>query len=729
MALIVCMLCLSVFSPALMLAAGGTITGRVTTEADEPIEGVTVALHGTVRGAVTNAQGMFRIVDVPNGRYTLTFSMVGFQRVRVSGTLVNEGEETFLSVRMKEAPLQTEQVIVTASKHEQSLAEVPVSIAVLDASLIHARNAVTLDEALRYVPGVNMTGPQANIRGSSGYSLGAGSRVLMMLDGIPFIAGDTGELLLEMIPLGSIERIEIVKGASSALYGSNALGGVINIITKPISSTPETFLRTYGGFYNKPSHEQWRWSDKTRFFHGQSVGFARRSEDFGFAFFLSRQLDDGYRQNDYRRRYNAYAKLRQEFSGSSALTLNAGLLHQFSGQFLFWRSLDSALIPPVKHQTDNLASTRFFLSGLFTTILSDLALLTAKTMWSSSRWSFQQMQDNDRTESVVDGYRVELSARTVVSERHTITFGLEANADAMSGEMFEARTVGGLALYAQDEITLADDVALTIGARYDFQSVGLVEKSFQFNPKSALTYTPVDGTTLRASLGRGFRVPSVAEAFIAAGGGFIRGVPNTSLKPEQSLSVEVGVAQSLGDAGTLDLAAFRSDYDNLIEPGLMVGQQTLEVQWRNVTSARVQGFESSLTLALFDGGLQSSLGYTYVYPEDRTTRAILKYRPRHLLYGTATARIESFTIGTDVRYVSRVDRIDDELVETGIVPDGDERTHIIVADFRVGATFWIAGLDVLMTLSVKNAFQHNYVELIGNMMPPRTYIMSLEIRL
>lgn len=729
MALMVCMLCLFLFSPPPTLAAGGTIAGRVTTEADEPIEGVHVALHGTVRGAVTDAQGTFRIAEVPGGRYTLSFSLVGFQRVRVTGVLVKEGEETVLSVSMKEVPLQTKQVIVTASKREQSLDEVPVSIAVLDASAIHTRNAVTLDEALRYVPGVNMTGPQVNIRGSSGYSLGAGSRVLMMLDGIPFIAGDTGELLLEMIPLSSIERVEIVKGASSALYGSNALGGVINMITKPIASVPETFLRMYGGFYNKPSHQQWRWSDKTRFFHGQSAGLARKFGDFGFAFFLSRQLDDGYRQNDYRRRYNAYAKLRQEFSGSSSLTLNAALLHQFSGQFLFWRSLDSALIPPIKNQTDHLASTRFALNGLFTTILSDHALLTAKAMWSRSRWSFQQMQDIDRTESVVDGYRVELSARTMIDDRHTVTSGLEAHADVIGGEMFEDRTVGGLALYAQDEIALTDDVALTIGARYDFQSVGLVEKSFQLNPKSALTYTPVDGTTIRVSLGRGFRVPSVAEAFIAAGGGLIRGVPNTSLKPEQSLSFEVGVGQSLGEAGTLDLAVFRSDYDNLIEPGLIVGKQTLEVQWRNVTSARVQGFETSLTLALFDGGVQSSLGYTYVDAEDRTKHDILKYRPRHLLYGATTARIDPFVVGGDVRYVSRVDRIDDELVETGIVPDGDQRTHIIVADIRIGATFSIAGLDLLTTLSVKNAFQHNYVELIGNIMPPRTYLMSLEVRL
>ena len=124
----------------------------------------------------------------------------------------------------------------------------------MDAAEIRQRNSTSLDDALRYVRGVNMTGTQVNIRGSSGYSLGAGSRVLMLLDGIPFFAGDTGELNFEAIPMGQVDRIEVVKGASSALYGSNALGGVINIITKPIPETPETIVRTYGGMYNRPTY-------------------------------------------------------------------------------------------------------------------------------------------------------------------------------------------------------------------------------------------------------------------------------------------------------------------------------------------------------------------------------------------------------------------------------------------------------------------------------------------
>ncbi|MBX2992758.1 MAG: TonB-dependent receptor [Bacteroidetes bacterium] len=715
-------------STAYECVAASSLAGRVMVEkSDEPLAGVNVRMMGTNKGTVTDAYGEFRIGDISPGTYTVGFSMIGFQRVTTKVDVV-EGEEAFVQVRMKETPVQAGQVVVTASKREQSLQDVPVSISVLDATQISYRNAVSLDEALRYVPGVNMTGPQINIRGSSGYSLGAGSRVLMLLDGIPFIAGDTGELIFEAIPAGHVDRIEVVKGASSALYGSNALGGVINVITKPITSISETYIRMYGGLYNRPTFEQWKWSDTKRYLHGQSAGMSQRFGDFGMSAFVSRQLDDGYRENDSRRRYNVFLKARHELTPSSSLTLNAGFLHQFSGQFLFWRSLDSALIPPLRNQTDNLKSTRYYVSGLFNTILSDNLLITAKAMWAHNLWGFQQMGDAERTESKSDGMRAEISARVTLGDHHTVTAGIDGNLDVIGGAMFESRTIGGLALYAQDEIAMSEMVSLTLGARFDLQSVGLTERSLQFNPKSAIVYTVAEGTSLRASFGRGFRVPSVAEAFIAAGGGFVRGVPNTDLKPERSTSYEVGITHELFDRGSIDVAAFRSDYENLIEPGLIIAEQNLNVQWRNVTSARVQGVETALKLGFFEDNLIYSLGYTYVYPEDRTKKDVLKYRPRHLLYTNAMMRFDWLTLGGDFRFVSRADRIDNELVETGIVPDGDERTDILVADFRLSADVSFGNALLIATLNVKNAFQRNYVELIGNMMPPRTYLLSLEAR-
>jgi iron complex outermembrane receptor protein len=711
-------------------ASGGSIAGRVTGKGDsEPLVGVTVLLQGTVRGTTTNTKGEYRIAGVSPGKCTLLFSMVGYRRETRADVIVEEAKETALNVAMIQTPVLSEQIVVTASRREQSLQEVPVSISVLEASELQMRNAQTIDDALRYVPGVNITGGQVNIRGSSGYSRGAGSRVLLLLDGVPFITGDTGELVFESIPVGQIERIEVVKGASSALYGSNALGGVINIITKEIPTTPETDIRSYAGLYNKPSFGSWAWSDKNRYYNGESISHAYKSGDLGVALFFSRQFDDGYRQNDYHRRYNVYVKTKEDFAGSNSLTMNFGLLYQYGGQYVYWRNLDQALIPPVLQQTDDVRSIRYYVNALYNGILSDKALFTTKVLWYHNDWGYETINAIGMTKSLSDEIAVEATTTLILNRMNTMTAGFDANFDMVNADLFGQHSGGGLAAYAQDEYKIAKDLNLTAGVRFDFQSVAITKPSGQLNPKAALSYTPLTGTTLRASFGRGFRIPAVAEAFISAEVSNLQVIPNNDLQPERSYSYELGVSQAIGGLGTADVAAFRSDFDNLIEVGLAEGSGSLPyVQWRNVTKARVQGFEASFKFGLFDGGLGCNVGYTYTHPEDLVTREVLKYRPRHLFYANLTGRAGMFTAGADFRYVSRVDNIDSIFVNLGIIPDGDQREDIIVTDVRAGADLSFTGIPLTATVNVNNLFQRNYVELIGNIMPPRTYVLVLEAK-
>jgi outer membrane receptor protein involved in Fe transport len=481
--------------------------------------------------------------------------------------------------------------------------------------------------------------------------------------------------------------------------------------------------------YSKPAYAQWDWSDKSRFFNGQSFSHMRRVGDLGVSLFFSRQIDDGYRENDYRRRYNFLMKTREDFSSTGSITLTFGLAYQYMGQFLYWRNVDSALIPPLHHQSDNIKSTRYFLSGLYNTALSDHFLFTVKSMWYHNDWGFQQSGDPERTESLSDGVRVEALATILPGGSQTLTCGVDGNIDLIGGGMFGDHRIGGLALFAQDEAPMLKEITLTLGARFDLQSVGLTGEGGQINPKAALLYRPVGGTALRASYGAGFRIPSLPEAFVEAGSTGLLAVPNKDLKPERSKSYEAGVSQSLGEIGSIDLAAFRSDIDNLIEPGLFAVGPDLQVQWRNVTRARVQGFETSGQARFFNGDIICDLGYTYVYPEDLTHNDILKYRPRHVLHGDVRGKFGWLSASADFRFVSRIERIDDELVDAGVIPDGDQRVPIYVTDIRVGADLSLAGIPLSVSLIVNNLFQHNYVELIGNVMPPRTYLLVLESRL
>jgi outer membrane receptor for ferrienterochelin and colicins len=723
--------CLALFALSAETSyAAGSITGRVTGGVQgEVIVGANVRLRGTTRGTSTDLQGRYRIPDVSPGTYTVEFSIVGYQRVVRSGVTVEEGKESVVDVSMIQSPIQADQVVVTANKREQSLQDVPVSISVVDAADIQQRNSLTIDEALRYVPGVNITGTQVNIRGSSGYSLGAGSRVLLLLDGVPFLAGDTGELNFESVPMTQVDRIEVVKGASSALYGSNALGGVVNVITKPIPDGVTTDVRLYGGLYSRFPAEQWKWTNKALFMRGGSITHTRKVGDLGISLFLSHHVDDGYRQNDFKHRYNFLLKAREDFAPLSSLTLNFGLENQYAGQFLYWRNLDSATLPPARHVNDDMLSTRYHISGLYDNAISQTTSITIKGLWYHTGWGFEQTGSASRTMSFADDFHLEALSTMSLGRMHTLTFGVEGNVDLISGDAFSSRTIGGAAAYAQDEAQLLEDLTLTVGGRFDFQTVGLTGETGQINPKVALSYRATQATTLRASFGQGFRVPSLPEAFVSAGSTGLMAVPNKDLKPEKSWSYEVGAKQTLGGIGALDISVFRSDYNNLIEPGLYTEGETILIQWRNVTKARVQGGEASLYNSFFDGGLNTNLGYTYVYPQDLTANDILKYRPRHIFYANAHGQAGWFTAAVDFRYVSRVERIDEELVDLGVIPDGDVRVPIYVTDVRVGADIRLVGVPLNVTVSVNNIFQHRYVELIGNIMPPRNYVLALGARL
>jgi outer membrane receptor for ferrienterochelin and colicins len=723
-------LLLVLVTPPILLATG-SIAGRVTAKEDTGgLAGATVVIQGTNRGTTTAPDGRYRIEDVPPGNYAVAFSLVGYRREVRYGIRVEDGKEAVVDVALTQAPVQTEQVVVTANKREQSLQDVPISISIMDATQIQQRNNLTVEDALRYVSGVNVTGGQVNIRGSSGYSRGAGSRVLMLLDGVPFITGDTGELNFESIPVGEIDRIEIVKGATSALYGSNALGGVINIITKPIPETPETYVRAYGGLYNKPSYPEWKWSTKNRFYNGQSVSHSAKAGNLGMVVSFSRLLNDAYRQNDYLRRYNFFLKMREDYSNAGALTLNFGMLYQYGGQFVYWRNLDSALIPPFLQKSDNVKSIRYYTSGQYNGVVARNFLISTRGIWYHNDWGYETINAVGRTESVSDEFDVESTGTLLLGDQHTMTFGLEARYDMVNADLFGLHRGGGLAIYGQDEFRLTRELTLTAGARFDFQSLELTNPAGQLNPKAAVLYAPTPGTSVRASFGRGFRVPSVAEAFTTAAVSNLAAVPNKNLKPERSYSYEVGISQALGNFGTFDAAAFQSDYWDLIEVGLDVSSSGLPVvQWRNVTRARVQGYETSLKLFPFNGNLLCNVGYTYVYPRDITANDILKYRPRHVFYADATLRLTPLFVGGDYRYVSRVENIDVELVNLGIIPDGDQRTPIHCANFRIGADFALGGTSLTATFNVNNALQYNYVELIANMAPPRTYVFSLEAKI
>src|SRR5437867_12577614 len=137
------------------------------------------------------------------------------------------------------------------------------SVAVMNDTDLARRAVATVDEAVNRAPGVLFLNGQVNIRGSSGFVEGLGSRVLLLVDGVPANQGDRGGIDWDMVPLADVARVEVVKGAGSSLYGSAALGGVVNVITREIPLGFHARLRAAGGAYADPPFDVWRFRDYT----------------------------------------------------------------------------------------------------------------------------------------------------------------------------------------------------------------------------------------------------------------------------------------------------------------------------------------------------------------------------------------------------------------------------------------------------------------------------------
>jgi iron complex outermembrane receptor protein len=143
--------------------------------------------------------------------------------------------------------------------------------------------------------------------------------------------------------------------------------------------------------------------------------------------------------------------------------------------------------------------------------------------------------------------------------------------------------------------------------------------------------------------------------------------------------------------------------------------------------ARIQGAEAGVILDFFPNELSFTFNYTYLWTRDLETGTALRYRPRHIFYSGLELTKWNFDFGVDFRFTSKVEEIDDELVDLGIVIDGDVRVPVYTTDVRIGYNFINQGLPLNLYLNIKNLFNYNYVELIGNMRKIRNYSLGFNV--
>lgn len=353
------------------LLGQGTIKGIMMDSIEnEPMLGAEVRINNLAGEFVTGASSNFvdgaYTVSVPAGSYNLVASYMGYQTITKPITIKNK-ETLTLNINLQQEVNVLKVITKTASRFETSVGKSSISIDVVQPTLVENTNATKVDEVIDKVPGVSVVDGQANIRGGSGFSYGAGSRVLLLVDDLPLLTGDAGQPNWRDIPVENIAQIEVVKGAASALYGSSALNGIINIRTAYAKNEPYTKVSVFQTSFMTPKRAEtawWQngpigvWDAETNdsaaldtvtpaLFSGRTgyrkpvelgVQFAHRRKIGKFDLTLGGNYfyQDSYRAGAYERKYRINSNMRYRFNTKMNVGLNINFNTGQSGSFFIW---------------------------------------------------------------------------------------------------------------------------------------------------------------------------------------------------------------------------------------------------------------------------------------------------------------------------------------------------------------------------------------------------------
>ena len=323
-----------------------TIQGKVTdANTAEPLIGVNIIL-GDFTGTSSDINGNYKIQKNP-GTYTLTFKFLGYKELKRQ-VIVQKGENVVLDIALENTALKIGTVVVSAGKFEQKIEETTVSVEVIKPSLIESKNTTNLQTAIEQVPGVTVTDGQANIRGGSGWSYGAGTRVQVLVDDMPLISGDAGQAQWSLIATENIHQVEVIKGASSSLYGSSALNGIINIRTAYPGNEPETKVNFHHGFYDDAKKESLNWWGKrNQRIYGVDFLHKRKIKNLDLVVGGFALEDEGYRYDEIidRKRVNFNTRYKDQKIEGLSYGINGNFLFNNVGSALIWESYDQGYIP------------------------------------------------------------------------------------------------------------------------------------------------------------------------------------------------------------------------------------------------------------------------------------------------------------------------------------------------------------------------------------------------
>jgi iron complex outermembrane receptor protein len=541
------------------------ISGKVTdANSKEPLAGASIR-YDRGKGVISDANGNYKI-SVAEGQYDLVINSIGYKKQKQSISLT-AGDKKTLNFQLATEAFEFNEVS-TVSTYKKNSAKETVSTDVVTAENIKHTNSQDLGEALGRTSGVLVQDGQITIRGGSGYSYGVGSRTAVMQDGQSLMSADLGQGQNSMAELENAKQIEVIKGASSVLYGSSALNGVVNVVTAwPVEDTPRTTIDVNSTVYgNTPKKYQIWWNNALPFGYNINVNHRRKINNLQLVAGGNMTGINSYIQDNNDWRAQGFFKTR--YISPKVEGLNFGvdgtLMYETIDEFFISKDLDSSAF--VKGAG---SSSRY----LRLNIDPHLTYATAKGHTYNLKIRYMNI---DRLGNGTDPNAVSHQVMTDNQYQYrwkgmfVLTAGGPVTVGVSRSNLYDAVhiTLAG-AVYSQLEFNYKK-LSIQGGLRYEVQKVDNdLEKGLPIF-RSGLNFEASKSTHIRASWGQAYRIPTIGERDILQN--FYSGIlviPNDTLHAEHGWSSEIGVNQvfKIGNnfIGYVDLAVYYNRYNEFTE--------------------------------------------------------------------------------------------------------------------------------------------------------------------
>jgi len=622
---------------------------------------------------------------------------------------------------LRQPDRRTTLIVVRGSSIASRVARAPQAISVVPARELAAVSGNDLSDAIARTPGVFIRsyGGLGGLRTLSLRGTSAQQNVVL-IDGIRYQGTAAGALDLGNIPIESMERVEVMRGGGASLYGANALGGVVNVITQRPGSTPAAHIALDAGSFGEQGVDLGLSTGTARDRWSLVVNGRRSDGDYGFAVNEFGESSRRERSNGDASRLFARLGWRHAFDNGDEVSISA---QGMAGD----RGVPGAVVQgSVEQARARLDEREFFGVARHTTTIDEWSVATSAT----ARLHRLEYRDPDARYDGPDGVRnrylrnetaLALRARRVIADAGMLDLFIEGSREGLDGDNLDPSlgstprrtggSIGGSLSWLFDEGMLGWETLVEGSLRGDlFDDVdGTISPSVGLSWR--LAELPI---RLRARVAASYRAPSFAEQYYLNYG-------NAGLRPERSISIDAGSTVELENIA-IEMGLFQIDTRDQIAS---IPKSPVSWSAHNIALVRSRGIEFSLSGHLVDTLLLMRGSYTLMETRDRTDGPtydrLLPYAPQELASALVEARIGAWSFTISTSHVSHRFTLANENPSTAL-------PHYTVIDLGGGYAFQLGPVSLTAYLECANLFDIDYQVVRNYPMPGRGVRGGLRIK-